>query len=85
MSPLCQLIQTHCPHRQHKQDADSQSCKNGPNPIHMLNHGIPASVFVNVPGIAALAFTVAAIPDVNLTARFRSQINGVACVSCAFW
>jgi hypothetical protein len=48
MSPLCQLIQAHCPHRQHKQDADSKGCKNGPNPIHMLNHGIPASVFVNV-------------------------------------
>jgi hypothetical protein len=48
MSPLCQLIQTHCAHRQHKQDADRKSCQNGPNPIHMLNHGIPASVFVNV-------------------------------------
>ncbi len=35
-------------------------------------------------GIAALPSTVAAIPDVNLTTRFGSQINGVACVPCAF-
>jgi hypothetical protein len=48
MSALCQLVQAHRPHRQYKQDADSESCENGPNPIGVSNHWIPASVFVNL-------------------------------------
>jgi len=48
MTALCQLVQSHCPHRQYEKDADSESCENGPNPICVSNHWLPASVFVNV-------------------------------------
>jgi len=84
MSALLELIQTHCPHCQHKEDADRESRENGPNPICMSNHGILPSGFVNL-GVYCIAHTVAAIPDVNLTARLRCSRPGVACSSCVSW
>jgi len=47
MTALCQLVQSDGPHRQYKKDADSESCENGPNPICVSNHWLPAPVFVN--------------------------------------
>jgi len=86
--PLLELIQTNRPYRQYEQDTDCESRQNGPNPICMRNHGVPASMVVTAgycrPGITALAPTVIAIPDVNLTAR-EEPVDGVACVPCAFW
>jgi len=80
MSALLELIQTHCPHCQHKEDADRESRENGPNPICMCNHGISPRR-VHEPGVYRIAHTVAVIPDVNLTARPDGS-PGVACSSC---
>jgi hypothetical protein len=41
--PLRELIQTDRPYRQYEQGTDCESRQNGPNPICMRNHGVPAS------------------------------------------
>jgi len=42
--------------------------------------GLSASLFVNL-GVCRIAHTVAAIPDMNLTARPSFGLSGVACVT----
>jgi hypothetical protein len=47
VTPLLELVQTDRPYRQYEQDADCESRQNGPNPICVRNHGVPASMLVN--------------------------------------
>jgi hypothetical protein len=78
MPPLFELIQTHSPDCQHKEDTDRESRKNGPNPIRMSNHGIQPFGVVSL-RVYRIVLTLAAIPDVNLTVRPRLSRPRVAC------
>ena len=82
MRALCELMQTRYPDCHDEDDADRQRRENDQKPI-CIHHG--CTCLVERPAFAT-APTVAAIPDMNLTPpRIRGQVNGVACLPCAFW
>jgi hypothetical protein len=83
MSALCKLMQPGGPHAQDKDDTDHQGRENDQNPICKTDHG--CTCLVESSTYSPIAPTVAVIPDMNLTPQINGQVNGVACLPCAYW
>jgi histidine kinase/DNA gyrase B/HSP90-like ATPase len=83
MPALCKLMQTRYPDGHDEDDADRQRRENDQKPICIHDHG--CTCLVEELGVLRTAPTVAAIPDMNLTPpRIEGQVNGLACLSCAY-
>ena len=84
MPALCKLMQTRYPDRHDEYGTDRQRRENDQKPICVHDHG--CTCLVERACVLLTAPTVAAIPDMNLTPpRISGQVNGVACLSCAYW